>query len=72
MATIIKYEHHSVSVSVQEELKGKHREHCLCFQGCKKFNPGTENNCPIAQENYEFCVKYNMTTPVWECPEFEQ
>jgi hypothetical protein len=26
---IIKYKHHGREVFVQEELKGKHREHCL-------------------------------------------
>lgn len=68
---IEKYNHHGMEVSVQSNLKGLHRDHCLCFQGCKNFKPNTPENCPIAQENYEFCVKYNMVTPVWECPEFE-
>ena len=35
---IVKYEHHGTEVSVKSELKGKHREHCLCFQDCKYFN----------------------------------
>ena len=29
--SIVKYKHHGVNVSVREDLKGKHREHCLCW-----------------------------------------
>ena len=69
---IVKYNHHGTDVSVIEHLKGRHREHCLCFKGCKFFKPNTPENCEIAQTNYEFCVKFNMVTPVWECPKYEQ
>lgn len=68
---IVQYEHHGAIVSVREDLKGKHREHCLCFS-CKHFNPGTAANCEIAQATYENCVKFNTTTPVFECPKFEE
>jgi hypothetical protein len=67
---IEKYEHHGVLVSVDSELKGKHREHCLCFK-CKKFFPGQENNCEIANAVYQNCVKFGLTTPMYECPKFE-
>lgn len=59
------------NVAVFEKLKGKHREYCLCFQGCKNFKPGTEENCEIAQSNFANCVKYNTVQPVLECPKFE-
>ena len=68
---IEKYEHHGTEVSVQSHLKGKHREHCLCFQNCKHFKPGEKDNCEIANTNFETCVKYNVTLPVWECPKYE-
>ena len=72
MKTIIKYEHWGKEVSVFEHLKGKHKEHCLCWI-CEKFNPNDrDKNCKIASENYALCVKYNVVTPVWECPEFEE
>ena len=64
------YEHHGVIVKVRPELKGKHREYCLCFSGCKNFKPNTPENCLIAQALFENCVKFNVTTPVWECPEY--
>jgi hypothetical protein len=38
---ITKYEHFGNIVSVQRHLKGKHRDHCLCFQKCKFFKPNT-------------------------------
>ncbi|HDL07141.1 MAG TPA: hypothetical protein ENG35_00170 [Desulfobacteraceae bacterium] len=67
---IISYEHHGRKVYVNSKNKGKHREHCLCYK-CKKFNPkDRENNCTIANEVYANCVKYNIITPVYECPEF--
>jgi len=65
------YEHHDAVVWVRSDLKGKHRQHCLCWS-CKKFKPGKEDNCPRARELYELCVKNNMTTPVFECPFFDE
>lgn len=69
---IIQYIHHGTLVSVREHLQGRHRDHCLCFAGCAYFKPGTGDNCPRAQELYEFDVRYDMTTPVWECPLFHR
>lgn len=68
---IVKYEHHGRFVSVQKHLKGKHRDHCLCFQNCIYFKPGTENHCEIAKANYKNCVKYGTVQPVFECPKYE-
>lgn len=66
------YEHHGETVWVRKDLKGKHKEHCLCFS-CDKFSPGTpEGNCPIANLNYAVCIAHNVTLPVWECPKFEE
>ena len=64
---IVTYEHHGTTVFVDERLKGRHREHCLCFR-CENFKPGTPDNCPKAQRLYQLCVEENMTTPVFECP----
>lgn len=66
------YEHHGATVTVQSELKGKHREHCLCFQGCANFKPGSADNCEIAAAVYKNCVQFDIVTPVWECPRFEK
>jgi hypothetical protein len=65
-----KYIHHGVEVSVISELKGKHRQMCLCY-ACRFFKPGQPDNCDIAEANYAVCVKYNVVTPVWECPKYE-
>ena len=64
------YEHHGVRVWVRDDLKGKHRSFCLCFS-CNKFKPGKPDNCPIANDTYQNCVRHNLTTPVFECPVFE-
>ena len=71
---IIRYDHtfsneKTMNVAVFEDLKGRHKEHCLCFS-CGKFQPGTSENCEIAQATFENCVKYNTVTPMWECAEF--
>ena len=68
---IVRYMHHGRPVCAQEDLIGKHREYCLCFQGCTFFHPGRPKNCPIAQKLFEFDVKYGCVTPMWECPVYE-
>ena len=72
MGKIEVYQHHGTPVFVDEELKGKHREHCLCFRGCVRFKPGMPENCPIAQDTFENCVKHDIVTPMYECPEYEE
>ena len=65
-----KYEHYDKDVWVRSDLKGKHRDHCLCWV-CKRFNPDDrEHNCGIANLNYSLCCAFNLVLPVWECPEF--
>lgn len=67
---IVEYEHHGGIVKVDARHKGRHREHCLCYH-CDSFKPGEPDQCPIAQAIYENCVKFNVVTPVWECPEYQ-
>jgi hypothetical protein len=67
---ITTYAHHDILVAVEEELKGKHREHCLCYK-CTRFHPNDiMRNCAIAQTTYENCVRFGTTTPVYECSRF--
>ena len=35
---IERYRHHENLVFVQTPLRGKHRNHCLCFQNCQAFD----------------------------------
>lgn len=69
MGKVINYVHHGKVVHVDEELKGLHRKHCLCYR-CKEFyaNP----KCPIAHAVYLNCVEYGIVTPVFECPNFDE
>jgi len=63
------YEHHGNTVAVRSDLKGRHRENCLCHT-CDKFKPeDREANCPIASEVYALDCERGLVTPVWECPE---
>jgi len=72
MTKYIVNEHSWGKAVVREDLAGKHREHCLCFAPCVHFKPNTPDNCVRAQELYEYCVKWDMVTPVWECPVFQE
>jgi hypothetical protein len=65
---VIRYNHHGKYMAVYAGQIGRHKEHCLCYD-CSKFNPSGDN-CPIAQALFEFDIKHNITTPVWECAEF--
>ena len=67
----VQYEHHGELVWVIAELKGKHRENCLCYKCSKFFPEDREKNCKIANDTYENCVKNSLTTPVYECKEFD-
>ncbi|KKL20846.1 hypothetical protein LCGC14_2451380 [marine sediment metagenome] len=70
MANFEQYRHHGELVWVNSELKGKHRDHCLCFS-CGRFKPGVpETNCPKANLNYAVCIVGGLTLPVYECPNF--
>lgn len=69
----VKYIHHEKEVNTFEETKGRHREFCLCHNECKFFKPETrEGNCTLANELFEYDVRNGMTTPVIECPKYEQ
>lgn len=68
---IEQYEHHGAQVWVDSNLKGQHRNNCLCWK-CENFKPGTEENCEIAQKLYQICVDESLVTPVYECPKFVQ
>lgn len=67
MGKVVRYKHHDWDVFVDEDLKGKHTEHCLCYR-CRRFKPGQPTNCTVASENYKTCVKYGLVLPVYECP----
>jgi N-acyl-L-homoserine lactone synthetase len=64
------YLHHNLPMWVREDLKGRHREHCLCY-GCQRFFPEDRaRNCVIACTVKNLCEKLEVTTPVWECTRF--
>ena len=65
------YDHHGRRVWVRPELKGQHRKYCLCFS-CKNLNiEDRSKNCFIANALFDNCVKLDVVTPVFECPEFD-
>jgi len=72
MKEVSRYSHYGNEVFVFEADKGRHREHCLCWQ-CGRFYPEPEDmskNCPIARMLYNLNVLLKLVTPVWECPDW--
>lgn len=69
--TIEKYTHHGKEVYVDSELKGKHREHCLCYKCKNLFLDDQEKNCKIANVLYRLCILLGIVIPVYECPDFK-
>jgi hypothetical protein len=71
MGAVVWYEHHGRMVATDAEDKGRYGEHCLCWR-CAKFHPNTPDNCSIAQALYELDCRHGVTTPVWECPQYQE
>lgn len=66
----ISYKHHLSIVIVRADLKGKHRDYCLCWD-CELFRPDNRKvNCDIANQLFNICVVNGVTTPVFECARF--
>jgi len=71
MGKIVGYLHHGNYVYADQDLKGKHKEHCLCWR-CELFTPeNQETNCKIANLNFANCVLNDLVLPVYECPKFK-
>jgi hypothetical protein len=66
-----RYLHHDTSVYVIKKVKGKHRDHCLCWT-CGRFFPGDEENCLWANMLYTICRMKGgpLVTPVYECENY--
>jgi len=58
-----------ILTAVRKDLMDKHTEYCLCYI-CDRFKPGSKKNCKIAQATYNHDIKYNIVTPMWECPSY--
>lgn len=68
--SVVRYKHHGKFVYTEQLLKGTHKAHCLCFR-CGRFKPEDRwKNCDTANLLYAICVKFNLTTPVFECPDW--
>jgi len=65
-----RYKHHDNWVWVRKDLKGKHRDYCLCHCCASFFPEDRKKNCPIANMLYAIDCFADIVTPVWECPLF--
>ena len=70
--SVVNYTHHGRDVSVVSKYKGKHKEICMCHQGCKRFKPGQGNlNCFYAQDAYGTSLDIGLAL-IMECDRFEK
>lgn len=69
--TFEQYTHHDKVVWVRSDLRGTHRANCLCYS-CAAFKPDEKDNCRIAQMLYKLDVAFDLVTPVYECPVFQE
>ena len=65
------YNHHGAPTAVQTHLKGRHREHCLCYSCDRLCLSNWEENCFKANILYRICVALKLTIPVWECEDWQ-
>lgn len=64
------YERNGKKAWVRSDLKGRHKEFCMCWD-CKKFTPDTEDKgCPIIKQVLDTAAHHNIVLPVWECGVF--
>jgi len=67
---IVWYKHFNELVAVRGDLKGRHREYCLCNRCGRFFPDDKEMNCPVAEMLFAIDRFCHLVTPVWECPQF--
>ena len=65
------YKHHDKNVFVVHEFLGDHKKICICHQGCVKFKPGTDENCPTAEMSYQLS-KITGLVLVMECKDYHE
>lgn len=63
-------EHYNRMVWVNPTTEKLRKDECLCLH-CGSLKPGSSDNCSIAQEGYELCVKANIAFMVTCCPLWE-
>ena len=57
---------------VRKDLKGRQKEHCMCWN-CRKFMPETDHKgCSIIREVLKLASINNIVLPVWECAVFDE
>ena len=66
--TVIEREHYG-----RRFIQKRHDHPCkqsLCHQ-CARFKPNTPDNCVIAQEVFDNCVRLKVMSPIIECAEYQ-
>jgi len=66
------YERNGAVVWVRNDLKGRQKEFCMCWD-CRRFAPEREDRgCPIINEVLTLAAVKKIVLPVWECQAFQQ
>ncbi len=68
----VSYERNGAVGWVREDLKGKQKEFCMCWD-CSKFAPDQDDKgCQIIHAVLTLAAEKNIVLPVWECREFDE
>lgn len=62
--------HYETPVWVNPTTEKIRKEECLCLN-CTKLQPGTVNNCRIAQKLYGVCLAEKTALIITRCPEYQ-
>ena len=66
------YEKNGKTVWVRQDLKGRQKEFCMCWD-CTRFKPDTQDKgCAAIKAVLDLAAARSIVLPVWECPEFSQ
>jgi hypothetical protein len=66
----VQEEHFGTDVWVNSMTEGMRDQECLCLH-CDNLNPGSPNNCSIAQELYEACLRHSIALTLTRCPDWK-
>ena len=65
------YEKNGQSVWVRQDLKGRQKEFCMCWD-CNSFKPeAADKGCLIIRDVLALASQKAIVLPVWECPKFQ-
>ena len=67
---IVTAEKYGAIVKMNSYTDNMRRNECMCLY-CANLKPGTEENCPAAQEMFNIAVKYDCAMMMTRCKNYK-